>query len=110
MYLSGAIFLGGKPAHSLGLWRVEEGLGKEPGVSVGRGVTLALQGCVGAQWKQPGQSCPSLLLLGHSPLDCACHGDPRTLPSLLRGSGGWAGAGDTSLVPRCFPDLLSLPA
>lgn len=49
MYLGGAIFPGGKPAHSLGLCREEEGLSNESGVSVDKGVTLALQGCVGAE-------------------------------------------------------------
>lgn len=91
MYLGGAIFPGGKPAHTLGLCREEEGLSKEPGVPVDTGVTLALLGRVGAQWEQPGQGCPSLLLLGHNSLDCACHGDPRILPALLRGSGEWLG-------------------
>lgn len=63
------------------------------------GVTLALQACVGAQWEQ---GCPSLLL-GHSPLDCACLGDARILPALLRGSAGWAGAGTV------FPGATMVP-
>lgn len=74
MHLGGAIFLEGKPAHSLGLWKVEEGVGKEPGVSVDRGQSHWLCGGV---WEHSGSS------LGKAVLPCSFLGTALwTVPAM----------------------------
>lgn len=102
MHLGGAIFLEGKPAHSLGLWKVEEGVGKEPGVSVDRGHTGFAGVCgstVEAAWAKLSFPAPSW----PQPFGLCLPWGPQDPPKPAEGQ-WWVGWGW-----RYFPGATLLP-